>query len=123
MEVRKIDADAANGDWAQVSGEIYVADVVDHARAPGAEMTVGFARLERGEAMDISFPYDEVLVITRGAYTIRTEEGEELTARAGEAIYLPAGASSGSVAEEDTEMVYIAAPPAVYAEHVAAASA
>lgn len=118
--VSKLSAEEA--EWARVEGEIFVSDLVDLDRAPQAEMTVGFARLAAGEELEISFPYDEVLVLTRGAYSIRTEAGEELTARPGEAIYLPAGSINKSRAEEDCEMVYVAAPPRVYAEHVVASS-
>jgi ethanolamine utilization protein EutQ (cupin superfamily) len=78
---------------------------------------VGYARLGRGEALDISFPYDEVLGLTKGSYTVRTEDGEEVRARVGELIYLPAGSSNSSHAEEDTEMVNVAHPPSVYAAH------
>jgi Ethanolamine utilisation protein EutQ len=85
-------------------------------------MTVGFARLGRGEVLDISFPFDEVLVLTKGSYTVRTEDGEEVTARAGEVIYLPAGSANSSYAQEDTEMVYVAHPPSVYAAQVGASS-
>jgi ethanolamine utilization protein EutQ (cupin superfamily) len=111
-------------DWMQVGeSEIYVSDLIDRAGEPAAEMTVGYARLEAGEEMEISFPYDEVLTITRGAYTVRSETGEALTARAGDVIYLPSGSRNQSRAEEDTEMVYVAAPASVYADHVAAAAA
>ena len=99
-----------------------MSDIVDQSRAPDANMTVGFARLAKGEALEISFPYDEVLVLTKGAYTVRTQDGEALTARAGEVIYLPSGSSNSAQAEEDTEMVYIANPPSVYADHVAQSS-
>lgn len=82
-------------------------------------MTVGYARLAKGASMDISFPYDEVLVITRGTYTVRSTSATHV-ARSGQVIYLPAGSRHTAVAEEDTEMVYIASPPEVYAAHVAA---
>jgi ethanolamine utilization protein EutQ (cupin superfamily) len=104
-----------------VGGEIYVADLIDQAGEPDARMTVGFARLAAGDEMEISFPYDEALVITRGRYTVTTAEGQELTAGPGEVIYLPGGTSNQSRADEDTEMVYVANPPDVYAAHVAAA--
>ena len=68
-------------------------------------------------------PYDKVLILSRGSYTVRTQHGEAVTAHAGEVIYLPAGSSNSSRAEEDTEMVYVANPPSVYADHVAAAAA
>ncbi|MGI8805026.1 MAG: cupin domain-containing protein, partial [Thermoleophilaceae bacterium] len=120
MSVRKLTTrDAEN--WAKVGdGEIFVSDIVDQATAPDAKMTVGFARVGKGEALDISFPYDEVLILTKGSYTVRPEHGEAVTARSGEVLYLPVGSSSSSHAEEETEMVYVANPPSVYADHVAA---
>jgi hypothetical protein len=33
-----------------------VSDIVDHGTVPDAKMTVGFARIGKGEALDISFP-------------------------------------------------------------------
>lgn len=54
---------------------------------------------------------------------MRTANGETITARKGEAIYLPAESSSTYVAEEYAEMVYVANPPEVYAAHVAQAAA
>ena len=120
--VRKLTTEDAET-WSKVGdGQIFVSDIVDQAGEPDAKMTVGFARLGEGEALDISFPYDEVLILTKGSYTVRTERGEAVTARAGEVIYLPGGSSNSSHAEEDTEMVYVASPPSVYADHVAAAA-
>jgi ethanolamine utilization protein EutQ len=84
---------------------------------------VGFAHVAKGETLEISFPYDEVLIVTKGAYTVQTDGGESVTARTGDVIYLPAGSSSSSRAEEDAEMVYVANPPSVYADHVAASAA
>jgi ethanolamine utilization protein EutQ (cupin superfamily) len=122
MRVQKLTTKDAES-WSKVGDhEIFVSDIVDQATVPQAKMTVGFARLSKGARLDISFPYDEVLVLTKGSYTVRTQHGEVLTARAGEVIYLPAGSSSSSQAEEDTEMVYVANPPSVYADHVAASA-
>ncbi|MGH9024785.1 MAG: hypothetical protein ACRDWD_01505 [Acidimicrobiia bacterium] len=53
---------------------------------------------------------------------VHTQDGKTVTARAGEVIYLPSGSSNTFRADEDTEMVYVAHPPAVYAQHVAAAT-
>jgi ethanolamine utilization protein EutQ (cupin superfamily) len=109
-------------DWSQVGEqEIFVSDLVDSPTEPDAKMTVGYTRVGAGETLEISFPYDEVLVVTKGVYTVRTPHGE-VTARAGEVIYLPAGSSNAAYAVEDAEMVYVANPPAVYAAHVAAAA-
>ncbi|NIK55993.1 cupin [Kribbella shirazensis] len=119
MRVHKI----SNGDgaWTAVGDRrIFVNDLIDAATHPHARMTVGFARLDKGESMDITFPYDEVLIVTKGSYAVRTAEGETLYAAGGEVLYLPAGTSSSSWAEEDTEIVYVASPPDVYAAHVAA---
>lgn len=123
MRVRKLTTEDVEI-WSKVGDhQIFVSDIVDHGTVPDAKMTVGFARIGKGEALDISFPYDEVLILTKGSYTVRTEHGDAVTARAGEVIYLPAGSSSSSHADEDTEMVYVANPPSVYADHVAASAA
>ncbi|MGH3898110.1 MAG: cupin domain-containing protein [Pseudonocardiaceae bacterium] len=123
MRVRKLATEDAET-WSKVGDhQIFVSDIVDQGTEPDAKMTVGFARVGKGEALDISFPYDEVLILIKGSYTVRTEHGDAVTARAGEVIYLPAGSSSSSHADEDTELVYVASPPSVYADHVAASAA
>jgi len=110
--------------WSQVGpGEIFVSDVIDQATAPDAKMTVGFARVGAGERLEISFPHDEVLILTKGIYAVRAEDGAEHTARAGEVIHLPGGSRNVLRAVEDTAMVYVASPPWVYAGHVAATAA
>lgn len=111
--------------WQQVGGDqqIFTGDIVDEPTNPAAEMTVGFACVGQGEVLDISFPYDEVLILTKGTFTVRTDQKETLTAQSGDFIYLPAESSNVFHAAEDTEMVYVAHPPSVYAQHVAAASA
>jgi ethanolamine utilization protein EutQ (cupin superfamily) len=111
-------------EWSQIGDQqVFVSDLIDRAGHPDAKMTVGYARVGRGESLEVSFPYDEVLVVTRGIFTVRSATGETVTAGAGEAIYLPAESSSTYVAEEDAEMVYVANPPEVYAAHVAQAAA
>jgi ethanolamine utilization protein EutQ (cupin superfamily) len=111
-------------DWSQIGDQqVFVSDLIDQAGQPDAKMTVGYARVGKGESLEVSFPYDEVLVVTRGVFTVRSATGETVTAGAGEAIYLPAESSSTYLAEEDAEMVYVANPPEVYAAHVAQAAA
>jgi ethanolamine utilization protein EutQ (cupin superfamily) len=66
---------------------------------------------------------DEVLILTEGSFAVRTEHDEVLTARAGEVIYLPAGSSNSSHADEDAAILYVANPPSVDADHLAAAAA
>lgn len=122
MQVQRITTHDLD-DWSQVGDQrIYVNDLIDQASQPDARMTVGYAATAAGEKFEIAFPYDEVLVITKGAFTVTTEEGVSVTARAGEVIYLPANSANSHTAEEDTEMVYVANPPDVYARHVAEAA-
>jgi ethanolamine utilization protein EutQ (cupin superfamily) len=122
MQVRKLTSDVASG-WSQVADQqIFVNDLIDQAADPDAAMTVGFARLDKGATLDISFPYDEVLILTSGMFTVRTQQGETVTAHAGDVVYLPAESSNIFRAEADTEMVYVAHPPSVYAQWVRAAA-
>ena len=86
MRVRHLSS--ADADWSRV----------DAGAAPEAAMTVGYARVGKGESMDITFPYDEVLVVTKGAYTVRTPDGATHTASAGQVIYLPGGTANVAVA-------------------------
>ena len=51
-----------------------------------------------------------------------TATGKSITAHAGEVIYVPAESVNSSHAKRNTEMVYIANPPSVYADHVAASA-
>lgn len=56
-KVRKLTSEDAAEAWSKVGDhQIFVSDIIDHATVPEAKMTVGFARLGQGEAMDISFP-------------------------------------------------------------------
>ncbi|MGH2584770.1 MAG: cupin domain-containing protein, partial [Dehalococcoidia bacterium] len=78
------------GDWMEWSG-VSLSDVVNEDETSGVKLgAVGFARAPQGATSEFDFAYDEVLVITKGRCTVRTEH-ETLTARAGEVIYLPAG--------------------------------
>lgn len=124
VHVQKMSADYTKT-WSKVGDqEIFVSDMIDQGSEPEAKMTVGYARVGEGETMTSSFPYDEVLVLTKGSgYAVRTEQGDTLVVGAGEVIYLPGGSTNTFVANEETEMVYVANPPAVYAVHVAASAA
>lgn len=122
MQVQKLTADGLDS-WSQVGDQqIFVSDLIDQASQPDARMTVGYASMAAGEKFEIAFPYDEVLVITKGAFTVTDEHGGTVTARAGEVIYLPAESANSHSADEDSEMVYVANPPDVYARHVAQAA-
>lgn len=97
-------------DWMEYSG-VSLADVVNEDETPGVKLGgVGFMRAPKGETTNFEFAYDEVLVITKGRCTVRTN-GESVTARAGEAIYLSAGTPGSFHTDEDTELVYVASSP------------
>jgi hypothetical protein len=54
--------------------------------------------------------YDEALIVTKGAFSVRTPEGE-VTARPGEVIFLTAGTELEYRGEADcTEVVYVSYP-------------
>ncbi len=86
---------------------IFIADVLDDSS--NAPMSVGFAIYAAGASNDWTVTYDEVLVITKGVFTVRTARGAT-TARAGEAIFLPKGTALTYHAEEAAEVVYVTYP-------------
>ncbi len=89
--------------------EIFVGDVLDASNSDS--MSVGFYRnRKKGESNDWIVTYDEALVVTKGALTVRSVEGAT-TARAGEVIFLTKGTRIAyQAAEDDTEVVYVTHP-------------
>lgn len=108
MSVRRFTADQA--DWYQYRDrEIFVGDVLDSSNSE--TMSVGFYRnRNKGEANEWIVTYDEALVVTKGALTVRSAEGAT-TARPGEVIFLTKGTKVAYEAAEDgTEVVYVTYP-------------
>jgi ethanolamine utilization protein EutQ len=89
--------------------EIFVGDVLDSSNSD--EMSVGYYRNKnKGERNEWVVTYDEALIVTKGALTIRSG-GEVTTARAGEVIFLTKGtAVAYEAGENDTEAVYVSYP-------------
>jgi ethanolamine utilization protein EutQ len=89
--------------------DIFVGDVLDSSSSE--TMSVGFYRNNRkGEKNEWIVTYDEALIVTKGALTVRSAEGAK-TARAGEVIFLTKGtAIAYESAEDDTEVVYVTYP-------------
>ncbi|HUG72553.1 MAG TPA: AraC family ligand binding domain-containing protein [Steroidobacteraceae bacterium] len=89
--------------------QIFVGDVVDSSIS--STMSAGYYRnLKKGDSNDWIVTYDEVLVVTRGALTVRSG-GAATTARPGEIIFLTKGTRlSYESAEDDTEVVYVTFP-------------
>jgi len=89
--------------------EIFVGDVLDSSNSDS--MSVGYYRnRKKGEKNEWIVTYDEALIVTKGALTIRSAEGVK-TARAGEVIFLTKGtAIAYEAGEDDTEVVYVSYP-------------
>jgi ethanolamine utilization protein EutQ len=92
--------------YQQQDVEMVVGDANDPSTAP---VVVGFARYRKGAANQITLPYDEVLIITRGVLTVHRADGIA-TAAAGEVIFHRAGAKVVYQADEDAELVYVSHP-------------
>lgn len=88
---------------------IFVGDVLDSSNSD--TMSVGFYRNERkGERNEWVVSYDEALIVTKGALTVRFAEGAK-TAKVGEVIFLTKGTKIAyEAAEDDTQVVYVTYP-------------
>src|SRR5262249_40194837 len=89
--------------------DIFVGDVLDPANS--GHMSAGYyINRRKDEKNEWVVTYDEVIVVTRGALTIRTVEGAK-TAKAGEILFLRKGTHlTYEAAEDDTEAVYVSYP-------------
>ncbi len=88
--------------------QIFLGDVLDEKNS--AAMSVGFARYSKGETNEWTVDYDEALIVTRGAFTVRSDERAK-TAKAGEVLFLTNGTKVVYLGEEDnTEVVYVSYP-------------
>jgi ethanolamine utilization protein EutQ len=89
--------------------QIFVGDVLDSSNSD--TMSVGFYRNKRkGEKNQWVVSYDEALIVTKGALTVRSADGAK-TAAAGEIIFLTKGTEIAyESAEDDTEVVYVTYP-------------
>jgi ethanolamine utilization protein EutQ len=93
--------------YQQQDTEMVVGDALDPIG--DAPMVIGFARYRKGAANQITLPYDEALIVTRGVLTVRRADGTA-TAAAGEVIFHRAGAKVVYQADEDAELVYVSHP-------------
>lgn len=96
------------GQWYQAEGQpIFLGDVLDASNS--ANMSAGFARYQKGTSNNWVVTYDEILVITKGVFSVKTKEST-VTAKAGELIFLTKGTELTYMADEDAELVYISYP-------------
>src|SRR5687767_3318302 len=95
-------------DWYQSgSSRLFLADVIDASNS--SSMSAGFARYAKGAQNDWIVTYDEVLVITKGVFSV-VSEGTTTTAKAGEIIFLKKNTKLTYRADEDSELVYVSYP-------------
>lgn len=108
-KAQKFTSDSAT-EWMEYSG-FHLADVVNEDEHPDAKLgALGFTRSSKGATSQFEFAYDEVLVVTKGRCTV-VSGGQTLTAKVGEALYLPAGVPGQIRADEELEIVYVASSP------------
>lgn len=89
--------------------QIFVGDVLDSSNSE--TMSVGFYKnMRKGESNRWIVTYDEALIVTKGALSVRTAD-TVTTARAGEVIFLTKGTGiTYESAEDDTQVVYVTYP-------------
>jgi ethanolamine utilization protein EutQ len=92
-----------------VDRPIFVGDVLDSSNSE--TMSVGFySNKRKGEQTEWVVTYDEALIVTKGALTVRFADGAK-TAKAGEVIFLTKGTKvTYEAAEDATEAVYVTYP-------------
>jgi ethanolamine utilization protein EutQ len=89
--------------------QIFLGDVLDASNSQ--TMGVGFARYAPGESNRWVVTYDEVLIVTRGAFTVTSVDGRKTTASAGEVIFLRKDTELTYAAEDaGAELVYVMYP-------------
>ncbi len=108
MGVRHFTSDDAKY-YQYADRQIFVGDVLDASNSD--TMSVGYYRNKRkGESNEWIVTYDEALIVTKGALTVRSADGTK-TAKAGEIIFLTKGTKIAyEAAADDTEVVYVTYP-------------
>jgi ethanolamine utilization protein EutQ len=89
--------------------EIFVGDVLDPSNS--GHMSAGYYRNKRkGEKNEWVVAYDEVLVVTKGALTIRTVDGVTTARAVRSSSSQRAPRLAYEAGEDDTEVVYVSYP-------------
>jgi ethanolamine utilization protein EutQ len=105
MSVHHVTAEDTRAWFQSGDREVFIGDVLDLATSPTTR--VRFCRYGKGAAHEWMVTYDETLIVTKGALTVRSA-GSVQTARAGEVISLAKGTRVVYQGEEDdTEVVFV----------------
>ena len=69
----------------------FLSDIVS-SNDPDAPISCGLFRMEKGNALEYTYTYDEAKIIIDGEMTITEENGESFDAVAGDVVYFDKGA-------------------------------
>lgn len=107
--VQKFSSDTLTSWMRDAEQNVAFGDIV--GEETGARMDVTFIKWGKGESHEFApLPYDEVFIVLKGSYTVRTADAE-LTANPGEVLYLWTGMTGTYSADEDAEIVAVTYPP------------
>ena len=53
----------------------------------------GFFRLEKGNALNYSYDYEEMKIVVEGTFIISDDTGQKVTATVGDVLYFPSGSN------------------------------
>lgn len=108
-KVSKFNAGDAT-EWMEHSG-VSLADVANEDDAAEMKLgAIGFLRAPTAATTQFDFPYDEVLIVTKGSCEV-TSDGVTVSAGPGDVVYLPAGVPGTFHVPEQAELVYVASSP------------
>ena len=82
MDLESLNVDGVNA---------YLSDVIS-SEDPDAPISCGFFRMEKGNALEYTYTYDEAKIIVDGEMTISEQGGESFKAVAGDVVYFDKGA-------------------------------
>jgi ethanolamine utilization protein EutQ (cupin superfamily) len=106
-KVRRFNASTVDG-WTRMGDHnIHIGPAIE--KREGGPLSAYFARFGKGEVADVPVPYEEIWVIIKGGLTIRDGD-QELSARAGEFLHVPADSPGQVVADEDTDLICMSVP-------------
>jgi ethanolamine utilization protein EutQ (cupin superfamily) len=108
MSIRKFTIADAPLERMRENRDVVIGDVI--GQESDSSISVGYCRYAPDQSMEYTVTYDEVLVITKGRFSIRTNE-REVTAGPGEVLYIDRGTSLVYAShDEGAEMVYVTHP-------------
>ncbi len=94
--------------WYQAGDkQIFISNAVDESNSDS--MSVGFGKYNKGERNGFIVNYDEVLIVTKGTFTIECE-GNSKSAKQGEVLFFTNGSEVMFEANEDAEVVFVTYP-------------